>query len=196
MGGEKLLGLETELLLAMHQLGTASGPSWLPGAARALTALGGAPILNLWVVAAGVGLIVGDRTRIAARLFLVAYGGMIAGVVLKELFRRPRPILAVPLIDLPVSWSFPSGHAFDSAVVYLTLAAIVSRLTKARSIAGCAWALAIALTLLIGLTRVYLGVHYPTDVLAGWIAGSAWALGWEVFDRRFFRISYSSPARP
>jgi undecaprenyl-diphosphatase len=100
---------------------------------------------------------------------------MLLSTVLKEVIDRPRPDL-VPHGQHVYTKSFPSGHSMLSAVTYLTLGALLARLQKRRSLKLYALALAIFLSLAIGVSRVYLGVHWPTDVLAGWSAGAAWAV--------------------
>jgi undecaprenyl-diphosphatase len=151
------------------------GPSWLPGTMRDLTALGSPPVVAFFVLAAA-GAFAARRQHHALALLIVATaGGALLNLLLKETFARPRPELALRLTDVS-STSFPSGHAMDSAVIYLTLAALLAKLLSSRALKIYFLLLALILTLIIGVTRVYLGVHYPSDVLAGWIAGLAWAL--------------------
>src|SRR6185295_10548936 len=102
-------------------------------------------------------------------------GGALISTALKSGFSRLRPDL-VPHADLVNSASFPSGHAMSSAVVYLTLGALLTRLRPERRLKVFLLTIAVTLTLIIGMTRVYLGVHWPTDVLAGWCLGAAWAM--------------------
>jgi len=110
-------------------------------------------------------------------------GGMAINSLLKIQFARPRPDLFVPAAKVFTA-SFPSGHAALSAITYLTLAALLASMTDSRRLRYYLMALAVTLTFLIGLSRVYLGVHYPTDILAGWCIGSAWALMcWAVMTR-------------
>jgi len=97
--------------------------------------------------------------------------------VLKDIMDRPRPDLVSHLVDVQTS-SFPSGHATLSAVVYLTIGALLAREQPSRGLRFYVMAVAILATMLIGCSRVYLGVHWPTDVLAGWAIGSAWAMLW------------------
>jgi undecaprenyl-diphosphatase len=100
---------------------------------------------------------------------------LIISIVLKDAFARPRPQL-VPHLSYVTSYSFPSGHSMLSAIVYLTLGTLLSRLVKPLKIKMYIIGIALLLTFLVGISRVYAGVHYPTDVLAGWAAGLTWAL--------------------
>jgi undecaprenyl-diphosphatase len=150
------------------------GPGWLQEAARDITALGGYTVLTL-VVGAVLGFLVIGRHFPAAILVAVATtGGWLLSVLLKDLYDRPRPDL-VPHLTRVASSSFPSGHAMLSAVVYLTLGALLARLVPRWRAKLYFVAVAVMLALLVGSSRVYLGVHYPTDVAAGWAAGVAWA---------------------
>jgi undecaprenyl-diphosphatase len=124
-----------------------------------------------------VGYLLLDRERTAAWLMLGAVlGGVALNDVLKFAFARPRPDFATPAVRVFTS-SFPSGHAALSAITYLTLAAILARTHPSARIRIYFMSLAAIVTGLVGLSRVYLGVHYPTDVLAGWCIGTAWAMG-------------------
>jgi undecaprenyl-diphosphatase len=151
------------------------GPRWLQGAVRDITALGSAPVLVLFVLSVA-GALAARRQYHALWLLLGAtLGGRLLNVLLKAVFARPRPDVALRLTEVD-SMSFPSGHAMDSAIIYLTLAALLTRLVQPAPLKLYLLGLALLITLLIGLSRIYLGVHYPSDVLAGWVAGLAWAL--------------------
>jgi undecaprenyl-diphosphatase len=102
--------------------------------------------------------------------------GLAVNSLLKYAFARPRPDVVPPTVEVFTA-SFPSGHAALSAITYLTLAAILGRTQPAVSVRIYFIVLAAFVTGLVGVSRVYLGVHYPTDVLAGWCVGAAWALG-------------------
>jgi len=117
----------------------------------------------------------GRRYRTLALLVVVTLGGLTISVAMKALFARPRPefISSMEHVILP---SFPSGHSMLSAVVYLTLGALLARTSSGWRYKIYFITMALLLTLLVGISRVYLGVHYPTDVLAGWSAGLIWAL--------------------
>ncbi|MDB5649802.1 MAG: phosphoesterase [Hyphomicrobiales bacterium] len=151
------------------------GPPWLAEALRDLTSLGSVLVLSTVIVIV-LGYLALTRNRFAFSFVLGAVvGGEIISTVLKIVFERARPDL-IPGAPLVFSASFPSGHAMLSAVTYLTLGAMLARLEPRRAVKVYFLAVAFALTILVGVSRVALGVHWPTDVLAGWCGGAAWAL--------------------
>jgi undecaprenyl-diphosphatase len=173
------LGFDRAVLLAFRDAADPSsplGPPWLQEAARDVTSLGSTIVLGA-ILFAVVGYLLLDRKRTAAWLML---GAVLGGVGLNELlkfaFARPRPDFVTPAVRVFTS-SFPSGHAALSAITYLTLGAILARTHPSIRIRIYFMSLAAIVTGLVGLSRVYLGVHYPTDVLAGWCIGTAWAMG-------------------
>lgn len=151
------------------------GPDWLPEVGRDLTALGGVAVLTLLTLAVAGFLCL--RRMYSAMLLLLAstLGGLLVSTFLKSLFDRPRPDV-VPHLSMVVTSSFPSGHSMLSATVYLTLGALLGRFFPVRRLQAYFLLIALLLTFLVGVSRIYMGVHYPTDVLAGWTAGFAWAL--------------------
>lgn len=152
------------------------GPGWLKEIMRDISGLGGPGVLGLLIVATAIFLLLSGRRRTALFVLLATFGGGLVSVLLKEGFSRPRPDL-VPHGTFVYSTSFPSGHAMISAVVYLTLGALIARLIPGRWLKIYVMCIAVALSVLVGISRVYLGFHWPSDVLAGWAAGAAWALG-------------------
>src|SRR3954447_13080031 len=169
--------LDRAILLALrnpNDLSDPIGPVWFEEAARDVTGLGGHAVLGL-VALAAIAYLLLARKRGAALLVIVAIGGgMLLSSLLKLGFERPRPDL-VPHGVRVYTASFPSGHAMLSAVTYLTLGALLARVEQNRRIKAFLLGLAITLTVLIGLSRIYLGVHWPSDVLGGWCGGAAWA---------------------
>lgn len=150
------------------------GPAWLADAARDITALGSVAVLS-GIVAIAAGYLLLSRRRAAALFVVIAsLGGLVVNSSLKHTFDRERPELSLRLIEIE-SFSFPSGHAMSSATVYLTLAVLLTRLAEQRRRKLYLLGIALLLILLVGFSRVFLGVHYPSDVLAGWAAGLAWA---------------------
>lgn len=142
---------------------------------RDITALGGMAVLMLFTLAV-VGFLLIDGKVAAMWLVLIATGGGLAlSTVLKWLIDRPRPQLGEHYSIVYTS-SFPSGHSMMSAAVYLTLGSLLARLVKRRRLKLYFIAVAMTLTVLVGISRVYMGVHWPTDVLAGWTAGLVWAI--------------------
>jgi undecaprenyl-diphosphatase len=151
------------------------GPPWFESVVRDVTALGSKVVLLIFTTAVAVFLAVRRQSHALILLVVSTVGGMILADSLKQVFVRPRPEL-VPHLAAVYSTSFPSGHAMTSAVVYLTLGALLSQLVEGRALKVYFLGVACFLTFVVGLSRVYLGVHYPTDVLAGWSAGLAWAV--------------------
>ncbi len=151
------------------------GPRWLEASVMDITALGGFAVLALVTLMAVGYLLVVKRWGDAVMLLCATIGGTLISEGLKVGFNRPRPDLVAHIVET-TSMSFPSGHAMLSAVTYLTLGALIARTQERRRLRGYVLGGAILVTLLIGLTRIYLGVHWPTDVLAGWCLGAAWAL--------------------
>lgn len=153
------------------------GPAWFDAAVGDITAFGSAAGLGL-VVLLVAGLFVSVRRfREAALLVAAPLTGVAVSQGLKLLFARERPDSILRAVEV-VNASFPSGHAMLSAVTYLTLAALVERFTDSRRVQRYALAAGVLTTLLVGLSRIYLGVHWPSDVLAGWCIGAAWAIAW------------------
>jgi undecaprenyl-diphosphatase len=182
LAGEVLEGdtleFDKRLLQALRKADNPSqpiGPAWLELAAFDLTALGGPTVLGLTVFAVVGFLLLQGLYRNALFVFLASAGGWLLNDVLKEFFARPRPTV-VPHLRQVMSLSFPSGHALTSAAVFLTLGALLMRVAERRIVKFYCMFVAALATLLVGVTRVYLGVHYPTDVLAGWLIGLSWAL--------------------
>jgi len=151
------------------------GPGWLLPAAQSLTALGSVAVLLLVVLAVAGFLALAQLWRNLALVLGASGGGLLLMMALKRVFERPRPSV-VPPLTFETSYSFPSGHAMMSAVIYLTLGTLLAQLCPRWWERVYVIAVAGVLTLIIGLTRLYLGVHYPSDVLAGWSVGLAWAL--------------------
>ena len=151
------------------------GPGWLEELMRDITGLGGIGILT-FITLAVAGFLALDRKSHAALFVLVAVGGgMLLSTGLKIGFDRPRPDL-VSHGTIVYTASFPSGHSMLAAVTYLTLGALLARVQARLVLKLYLLGLAILLTVSVGASRVYLGVHWPTDVLAGWAVGAAWAL--------------------
>lgn len=167
-----MLGLRTP-----GDLSVPIGPHVLKKVMVDITALGGETVLTL-VVALSVGFLLASRHWLTAALvFGGTVSGSIAGRLGKYLVGRERPALVDHLVEVS-SASFPSGHASNSATIYLTVALVMMQIVPRKAARWFVFASAIGLVLLIGVSRVYLGVHWPSDVLAGWSAGALWALAW------------------
>lgn len=169
---------DTEILLAFRQPGQPGvpiGPLWLEGAMRDITSLGSSAVLVLITAATIVYLLLIRRPATALLIFVAVAGGQVLSSLLKLGVDRPRPELVSHLVN-ETSLSFPSGHAMLSAVTYLTLGSLAASFLPGRVTKIYVLSLAVLVTLLVGVSRIYLGVHWPSDVLAGWCAGFAWAM--------------------
>lgn len=151
------------------------GPRWLEETVRDFTALGGTGVLAAVALAVAGFLALTGKGHAAATVAVAVAGGFLLSNALKWGFARPRPDL-VPHGQAVYTQSFPSSHAMLSAVVYLTLGALLARTQPLRRAKLYFLGIAALLTVVVGTSRVYLGVHWPTDVLAGWMVGAAWAL--------------------
>jgi undecaprenyl-diphosphatase len=171
--------VDQAILLALRDpadLSNPIGPKWLEAMFRDLTSLGSPAVLALVTIAAVSYLWIDDKRRAAIFVIGAIAGGAVLEFLLKLGFARPRPELVSHLVDVN-SFSFPSGHATMATITYLTLGVLLARVQSRRRMKLYVLAVAILLALLVGFTRVYLGVHWPTDVVAGWCIGAAWALG-------------------
>lgn len=168
---------DRSLILLMRVPGDPStplGPSWFQEAVRDMTSLGSFVGLFFMTLTAVLTLWVCHRRRLAIGLTISVLAALIASNGLKMAIGRSRPDI-VTHEALTFTASFPSGHAFLSAVTLLSIAGFVGLASKRADIARLCLTLAWVMTVLIGLSRIYLGVHWPTDVLGGWLLGVAWA---------------------
>lgn len=151
------------------------GPSWMNEVGRDITALGGAAVLSLFALIGFGFLWLRKKYRLLVFMIFSIAGGFLISFLLKFWFGRPRPHL-VPHLSQVYTSSFPSGHSAMSAVVYITIAFLVSSTFEDFRIKRYFFLWAFLLTFLVGLSRIYMGVHYPTDVFAGWIFGVLWTI--------------------
>ncbi|MGV8930056.1 MAG: phosphatase PAP2 family protein [Brevundimonas sp.] len=156
-------------------LSDAWGPWWLEEAAADLTSLGGIAVLTLFATIVILFLFL-QRKHLSALLLMIGLGG---GVVLSEglksVFERDRPPQIFQAVDT-INASFPSGHALLSAVFYLSIAVMLTRAFPEKRFKAYVLGVGVVLTLIVGMTRIYLGAHWTTDVFAGWSVGTAWAM--------------------
>ncbi|MGN7997813.1 phosphatase PAP2 family protein [Sphingomonas sp. 22176] len=180
---------DPELLLALRRpedLATPIGPAWLLQSAIDISALGGFTVLCLAGVATLIFLLAFGKRAEALLLGGSLIGASSINGLLKIFLNRPRPEV-VPHLAHVSSASFPSGHAMTSAAVYLTLGVMVAQTQDSRWARAYLLGMAVLLVLLIGCSRVFLGVHWPSDVLAGWCFGAIWALCMFALNARLHR---------
>ena len=186
---------DRDLLLLLRAPGDVTdprGPPWLEEMGRDLTALGGTTVLTLTILAvAGFFLL---RRQVGSMIYLLAAtgGGILLSSFAKAVFDRPRPDL-VPHGSIVHTASFPSGHSMMAAITYLTLGALIARVLPKRRQKAYVLGLAALGSVLVGVSRVYLGVHWPTDVLAGWAAGAGWAVACLLLAQGLGRRGYVEP---
>lgn len=169
---------DTRILLAMRDADDISdpcGPKWLEEMGRDFTALGGIPVLGLVTTACVGGMFITGYRRTSYLILFAVIGGAILTFSLKSGIDRPRPDL-VPYGSHIYTRSFPSGHAMLSTITYLSLGFLLTGRYKQIIMQIYIVMVSILIACLVGLSRVYLAVHWPTDVIAGWALGSAWTL--------------------
>jgi len=169
--------MDTKIVRALRQADDPSkpiGPPWTADVLEDLTALGGPTVTWLVILSLTGYLLLETKYRTALFVFVTAASGDLVNHAIKGVFSRARPTV-VPHLRDAFSTSFPSGHSMESAIVYLTLAAMLMRIVEGRVTKAYCLGLAVLITFLVGVSRVLLGVHYPTDVIGGWIIGLFWA---------------------
>lgn len=190
-------GIDDRILLFFRQPGhpdLSAAPRSFDILMRDVTVLGGGRVLTL-LLSGAVGLFLVRRAAASALLLAVAaYTGSTIVNIIKQQVGRVRPDIVTQLVT-ERTFSFPSAHAANSSIVFLTLAALATRLEADANTRRYAMAVAIVMTLLVGTSRVYLGVHWPTDVLAGWCFGAGWAALWLAIAERVLP-SHAAGAAP
>ena len=186
------------MVRAMREPGNTAdpiGPRWLEETGRDFTALGGIAWLVFFTTVVAIYLWLDAKTHMMVFTLAVTASGSLLSFLLKSAFSRPRPDL-VPHLSHVYTSSFPSGHSMVAAVVYLTLGALLAAVMPDLKRKLYVLSVAIFLTFLVGVSRIYLGVHYPTDVLAGWLAGLVWALACWLVARWLQRRGQVEPEPP
>jgi undecaprenyl-diphosphatase len=191
----KTLGFDREVIFTLRSSADPSvpiGPVWLPEAARDVTSLGSIVVLGIVTLTVAGYLFLSGKSALAWLMLIAVVGGIALSDLLKLAFGRARPDVVAPLARV-FTTSFPSAYATISAITYLTIGAILARSQPSSTLSLYFMSLAAFLTVLIGVSRIYLGVHYPTDVLAGWCIGAAWALGCWAIMARFRSVDQLAP---
>lgn len=139
-----------------------------------MTALGGVLLRNLVALAAVAALLFLRLRREAVLLAGTIATGWVLNTLVKLAVGRPRPLI-VPHLTEAGGESFPSGHSFNSAVVYIAIALAFAAISSRRSVRWTLIGASVLLSITVAFTRVWLGVHFPSDVAAGWLGGAGWA---------------------
>jgi undecaprenyl-diphosphatase len=192
------LTFDRRVMLALRSSATPSvpiGPAWLQEAARDITSLGSTIVLGIITFSVVGYLFLAGKAAVAWLMLLAVVGGVALNNLLKFAFARPRPDFVTHAARV-FTTSFPSGHATLSAIAYLTIGALLARTHPSFTISIYFMALAAFLTVLIGVSRIYLGVHYPTDILGGWCIGVAWAMACWVLMAWLQNVGQVEPPSP
>lgn len=180
--------LDETLLLSLRNPADTNdpiGPLWVEEMVRDITGLGGTALLTI-IIGSVVGMLYMQGNYRQAHIILLSIlGAMLLSYVFKDIFDRPRPDLVAHGSNVRTA-SFPSGHSLLAASTYLTLGTLLAQVQERFRIRAFIICLSILIVLLVGFSRVYLGVHWPSDVLAGWTIGFVWALfcwlaSWKLF---------------
>jgi len=191
-----LLPLDQSILLAFRTTDDPSvpaGPKGLVSFMRDVTSLGSFAVLSSTVLAVSGYLAMNGHGNRALALLGYTIGGTLLGEGAKHVFSRVRPDAVPHLVDV-VTLSFPSAHAMQSLVVWFTLAMMLAEEQSRSGMKVYLFAVAGLVSLAVGISRLYFGVHWPTDVLAGWSLGMAWVIGCWRLDRRVRRRGGASEA--
>ena len=191
VGEQRTLGFDERILMLFRETGDPSEPlgaPWVEVVVRDISAIGGLLALGLLTVAACGYLWLKHKHKLAIFVAVSVAGGSLVNTLLKGFIGRPRPDI-VPHETSAALSSFPSGHAMMSAVVFLTLGALLAMSTDERRIKIYILSWSVLLTVSVGVSRIYLGVHWPTDVIAGWLAGAIWATLCLLVSRRIITTS-------
>lgn len=177
VGEGSTTALDRKILLALRNpadLSDPIGPRWLEETMRDITGLGSVFTIVFLTAAVAAYLMLSGKRRVGGFVIAAVGGGELVSTALKLVYNRPRPDLVPHGMEVFTA-SFPSGHATMSAIAYLTLATLIARIERHRRVKALVLGLGVTMTLLVGASRIYLGVHWPSDVLAGWCVGAAWA---------------------
>ena len=177
VGEQDTQQFDRQILLSLRtpdDLSDPLGPKYVEELGRDFTALGGVGVLVLVSVSVVVYLLLSGKPQTALLVASAVIGALVTSLLLKHGFSRPRPDL-VPHESYVYTSSFPSGHAMSSAATYLSLGGLLARSHRRFRFKAFFLLLALSLTICVGISRVYLGVHWPTDVVAGWALGAFWA---------------------
>lgn len=174
---ELMQHIDQSVLARMQQHGyqLTATPSWTSEIMRDFTALGGTAFLTMLTIIVAAYLLTKNCRTQALRLLITIGGGTLLSNALKAAFERPRPT-GLTFESFVITASFPSGHTMIASIVYMTLGLFIAGREPKRTTRIFILCCAMLLPLLVGMSRVYLGVHWPTDVMAGWLMGMIWAL--------------------